>query len=360
MKSIGPSITAIHPQAGRGFALFVVLALAILALNAALFGGSNTAHASGLAQASGPHVFSGQAYIDSQPAPQGTIVAILSNGSTIASTSADASGQFYNLTVPTAGIFVTFMVDGLAAAETATTQAGGDTVLDLNATRAAQAQSAPPTSTLGPTPSSIQSAFRVGPTVRLRPVNDIIDQHNDGIVEIIFRNPSLNETAMVVDLTVSLASGLHVYGEGFALDSAAGTASGTYNVPPGQSRTVYLNVKAEKSGRLPLQFSGAYWPEGNKDLYNPISLSHSFNVRQTSPNPLSSAPTNSQQAPGAAAGSQPSSGGSSGDGVDGDPSVSCSLSPSGSASDGVEDGILLALPLLGLAGMMVIRKRRDS
>ena len=104
-------------------------------------------------------------------------------------------------------------------------------------------------------------------------------------MEIIFRNPALNETAMVIDLTVSLASGLHVYGEGFATDSAAGTASGTYNVSPGQSITIYLNVKADKSGHLPIQFSGSYWPEGNKDLYNPISLSHSFQVNQASRNP---------------------------------------------------------------------------
>ena len=161
--------------------------------------------------------------------------------------------------------------------------------MDLNSTRP---QANPPTNTPGPTPASIQDSFRVGPTVRLRPVNDIIDQNNDGIVEIIFRNPALNETAMVVDLTVSLASGLHVYGEGFATDSAAGTASGTYNVSPGQSITVYLNVKADKPGQLPIQFSGTYWPKGNKDLYNPISLSHSFEVNQASRNPLNSAPTN--------------------------------------------------------------------
>ena len=76
-------------------------------------------------------------------------------------------------------------------------------------------------------------------------------------MEIIFRNPALNETAMVVDLTVSLASGLHVYDEEFATDSAARTESGNYNVSPGQSITVYLNVKADKSGQLPIQFSGA-------------------------------------------------------------------------------------------------------
>ena len=274
----------------------------------------------------------------------------------------DASSQYYNLQVPTPGVFVTFAVDGLPAAETATTQSGGSTTLDLNAVRVTQAQSEPPTNTPGPTPSSIQSAFRVGPTVRLRPVSDVIDRNNDGIVEIIFRNPSLNETAMVVDLTVSLASGLHVYGEGFATDTAAGTASGTYSVSPGQSITVYLNVKAEKVGTLPIHFSGAYWPEGNKDLYNPISLTHSFNVKSASPNPLNSAPTDPGQIPGSAAtsGSQPSSGASSGNSDDGDPSVSCSLSPSNSVVDGAGDGALLALPLLGLAGMMVIRRRRDS
>ena len=180
-------------------------------------------------------------------------------------------------------------------------------------------------------------------------------------MEIIFRNPALNETAMVVDLTVSLTGGLHVYGEGFATDSAAGTESGTYNVSPGQRITVYLNVKADKSGQLPIQFSGAYWPEGNKDLYNPISLSHSFQVNQASRNPLNSAPTNSERVSGGG-GSQSGasgSGGSSGSG-DGDPSASCSLSPSGSGASGAGDTALLALPLLGLAGMVVVRRRRGS
>ncbi len=361
MNSIRPSDSKFTLQTGRGVALFVILAMAVFAIGGLALGTSNSVHASGTAQGQPPHVFSGNAVIDNQPAPQGTVVSVYSGGTEIASVSVDASGRYDNLQVPTSGILVTFTVDGLPASETATTQAASLTNLDLNATRGGQNQNIPSTSTPGPTPSSIQSAFRVGPTVRLRPVSDIIDQDNDGIVEIIFRNPNLNETAMVVDLTVSLASGLHVYGEGFATDSAAGTASGTYRVPPGQSITVYLNVKADKVGRLPIQFSGAYWPEGNKDLYNPISLTHSFTVNYASPNPLSSAPTNLGQIPGeaAAAGSQPSSG-SSGDSDNGDPSVSCSLSPSNSVLNGAGDGALLALPLLGLAGMMVIRGRRGS
>ncbi len=287
MKSNWPLWFKSYPHTiGRGFALFVVLAMAVMAPNGTIFGSSGPVYASGSSQAQTAHEFSGQAYIDGQPAPQGTVVSVLSDGTEIASVSTSVSGQYYNLQVPNSGVFVTFTVDGLPAAETATTQSGGTTNLDLNVTSVVQAQSDPPTSiptpTAGPTPSSIQSAFRVGPTVRLRPVNDVITQDQDGLVEIIFRNPNLNDTAMVIDLSISLPSGLHVYGEGFATDSAAGTASGSYSVPPGQSVTVYLNVKAEKVGRLLVQFSGTYWPEGNKDLYNPISLSHSFTVNQAS------------------------------------------------------------------------------
>ena len=119
-------------------------------------------------------------------------------------------------------------------------------------------------------------------------------------MELLFRNPNLNETAMVVDMSIAVPSGFHLYGEGFATDIAAGTASGLFEVAPGQSRTIFLNVKAEKIGRSPIHFSGSYWPEGNKDLYNPVSLSHSFVVNQASPNPLNAAATNPNQAAGSA------------------------------------------------------------
>ena len=245
--------------------LFVGLLATLLALYGTTIGTPGTAFAAVSSQGHQGQEFSGAAFIEGQPAPQGTVVAVLDSGTQIASVSVDASGRYSNLQVPTAGIFVTFTVDGLA-------------------------------------------------------------------------------------------SGLHVYGEGFATDSAAGTASGTYNVSPGQSVTVYLNVKANKPGVLLIQFSGAYWPEGNKDLYNPVSLSHSFTVNQASTNPLSSAPSNPGQYSGEGTGSQSGSGSTG----DGDPSVSCSLSPSSSGASGAGDTALLALPLLGLAGMVAVRRRRGS
>ena len=353
--------------------LFVALAAALLALHGMATGSPATAFAAVSSQGQQGHEFSGAAFIDSQPAPQGTVVAVLDSGTQIASVSVDASGQYSNLQVPTAGTFVTFTVDGLAAAETATTQAGGSTILNLNATRPQAPTSTPeptsttaptstpePTSTPGPTPTppaSIQEAFRQGPTVRLRPVNDVIDQNKDGIVEVLFRNPALNETVMVVDLTVSVPAGIHIYGEGYAQSSAAGAASNTYRVLPGQSQTVKLFIKSEKVGRYTIDFSSVYWPEGNKDLNNPVSLTHPFDVRAPSPDPFSSTPTDPSEQPGGAAPTSTPAPAQPAPQQDGDPSASCSLSPDGSASGA--DLALLLMPVAGIAGMLAIRRRRD-
>ena len=358
--------------------LFVALAAALLALYSTAIGSPGTAFAAVSSQGQQGHEFSGAAFIDGQPAPQGTVVAVFDSGTQIASVSVNASGQYSNLQVPTAGLFVTFTVDRLAAAETATTQASGSTTLDLNATRpqAATPTSAPtpaptatpptstpaptPTSTSGPTPTppeSLLDAFRQGPTVRLRPVNDVIDQNKDGIVEVLFRNPALNETVMVVDLTVSVPAGIHIYGEGYAQSSAAGAASNTYRVLPGQSQTVKLFIKSEKVGHYTIDFSSVYWPEGNRDLNNPVSLTHPFDVRTPSPDPFSAMPTDPSEQPAAAAPTSAPAAAQPAPQQGGDPSASCSLSPEGSGS-GV-DLALLVIPIAGIVGMLAIRRRRD-
>ena len=357
--------------------IIVVASLATVAL--ALAVPLRSVSASSPAQQQPPHVFTGSASVDGTPAPEGTIVSALVNGVVVGSVKVDAAGNYPALLVETPGVTVTFTVGDIPAAETATAELGGASLLNLTAnTRERQAttpnnaaatpvptntpfQPTPlPTPTAAPPPTavpavfeSVQSAFRVGPTVRLRPVNDVIDKDTDGLVEILFRNPVLNEPTMVVDLTVSLPSGLHLYGEGFATDTAAGAASGSFEVPPGQSRTIFLNLKAEKTGRSIVHFSGAYWPKGNKDLFNPVSLTHPFVVNAPSPDPLSETPTNSIQMPNApppapaAMPTQPEQG---------DPSVSCSLSPGPPAASNSGDLALLTLPLLALAG--VIRLRR--
>jgi len=129
-----------------------------------------------------------------------------------------------------------------------------------------------------------EQKFRVGPTVVLRPVNDVITENEDGLVELYIDNPSLNEVTLNVDARISVPAGIHVSGQGFAQTGAAGTVYGIFSVPPGSARTIYINIQGEKVGTSTVHFSGMYWPGDNKDDYNPISLSHPFVVEEASKN----------------------------------------------------------------------------
>lgn len=129
-----------------------------------------------------------------------------------------------------------------------------------------------------------EQKFRVGPTVVLRPVNDVITKDEDGLVELYIDNPSLNDITLNVDARVSVPSGIHVYGQDFAQSGAAGTAYGTFSVPPGSARTISIDLKGDKVGTYTVHFSGLYWPGDNKDNFNPLSLSHPFEVKEASEN----------------------------------------------------------------------------
>jgi hypothetical protein len=89
------------------------------------------------------------------------------------------------------------------------------------------------------------------------------------------------------------------------LATAAGTVYGQFTAPPGTARTIYLNIKADRTAAGKtyfIHFNGVYWPDGNKDAYNPISLTHPFKVLEASPDPSESKPTNPEQIPGSEAG----------------------------------------------------------
>jgi len=154
-----------------------------------------------------------------------------------------------------------------------------------------------PTQTTTVSPTAVgEGKFRVGPTVKLRPLNDVINKSSDGLIELYMDNPSLNDVTLNVDARISVPSGIHVYGQGFGEAGAAGTVYGTFDVPPGKARTIYITIKAEKTGDFYAQFSGLYWPGSNKDAYNPISLTHPFKVFEPSSNPNDPKPNNPQLA----------------------------------------------------------------
>jgi hypothetical protein len=136
-------------------------------------------------------------------------------------------------------------------------------------------------------PVQTEKKFRIGPTVRIRPVNDIIKKDQDGLVEIYFDNSGLNDYPLTVEAKVSVPSGIHVSGQGFGSASAAGIVSGTFEIPPGSARTINVVIKAEKIGDFSTQFIGTYYPGDNKDAFQPISLTHPFTVLEASADPLS-------------------------------------------------------------------------
>jgi len=130
-----------------------------------------------------------------------------------------------------------------------------------------------------------EAGFRQGPVVTLRPLNDTIDEDQDGLVELFFSNPTVNDVTLSVDLLVQVPSGMHVYGEGFARATAAGVVQGFFQAPPGTSRTIFLNIKSEKTGDFFIHFSGTYWPGDNKDAYQPLSLTAPIKVAERSVDP---------------------------------------------------------------------------
>jgi len=140
-------------------------------------------------------------------------------------------------------------------------------------------------------PAPTVAKFRVAPTVTLRPVNDVIDKSQDGIVELYMSNPSLNDVTLTADVQVSLPSGIHVYGESFGYGAAAGTVAGKFTVPPGTVRTIHINIKSEKVGAFTVHFTGLYWPDDDKDAFQQVSLTHPFTVNEPSRKPMESEPT---------------------------------------------------------------------
>ncbi len=139
-----------------------------------------------------------------------------------------------------------------------------------------------------PSTPAAPGKFRVAPSVRLRPVIDVIEAEQDGIVELFMDNPSLNDVTLHVDANINVPAGFHVYGENFGQAGAAGTVYGVFDVPPGTGRTIRMHIKADKSAKLGshiVDFAGTYWPGDNKDNYQQVTLSYSVTVKEPSKKP---------------------------------------------------------------------------
>jgi len=136
--------------------------------------------------------------------------------------------------------------------------------------------------------STEEGTFRVGPIVKVRPVNDVIDSDHQGLIEFYFSNPAINDVTLTAEVYVSVPSGIHAIGEGFGVGGAAGSVHGTFTAPPGTDRTVYLEVYGEKLGDHTIHAEVLYYPGSNKDAFQQISLTHPFTIVEPVPEPSES------------------------------------------------------------------------
>lgn len=199
-----------------------------------------------------------------------------------------SSGVFTALKAGTTKITATSgQVSGSASA---TVTAVPTPVITTPAPKVTTTTPAPTVTTPAPTPTRVSTPtkFRVAPTAVLRPVSDVIEREQDGIVELYMDNPSLNDVTLKVEARVNVPSGIHVYGQSFGQAGAAGMVMGSFEIPPGTARTIAIVIKADKTARIgshAVQFVGLYYPGENKDYYQPISLTYPLTVKQASKNP---------------------------------------------------------------------------
>jgi hypothetical protein len=122
------------------------------------------------------------------------------------------------------------------------------------------------------------SDFRVGPDVSLTPAEGSITEDEPGQIELFVNNPQVNDATLVAEVKISVPRGVRMTGADLASGSGAKTVVAQYTIPPGTSRTITMNVYPSETGDVAVDGRVLYWPEGNKDAFNQLSMSNTFTV----------------------------------------------------------------------------------
>ena len=126
--------------------------------------------------------------------------------------------------------------------------------------------------------------LRAGMQVRLQNIVNTINSDQDGHVELSFRNPPVNDCVVQADLRITVPSNIIPIAKEGAISGAAGTLNAFVEVPSNGERALIMDFKGQEVGEYFITFSGTYWPIGNKDLYQPITLQQKLVVEEPSRN----------------------------------------------------------------------------
>ena len=112
--------------------------------------------------------------------------------------------------------------------------------------------------------------------IRLQNVRERITREQEGSLELSFRNPPVNDCAVDADLRIVMPANLVVFG--VEADSGVAGTANTFvqNIAPVGERRVALSFSCLHPDEYLVNFSGTYWPVGNKDDFRPISLHQRF------------------------------------------------------------------------------------
>ena len=93
-----------------------------------------------------------------------------------------------------------------------------------------------------------EGKMRVGPSVKLSALRDIITEEQDALVDLFWSNSALNERNVNIELTVDLPSGLYMYSANGAMACAAGRCQGIFEAVP-RKRAKHADLHQGGQGR---------------------------------------------------------------------------------------------------------------
>jgi len=122
----------------------------------------------------------------------------------------------------------------------------------------------------------ILDKFRERPTINLYLPVDTFKTNEKGVIELLIRNPSVNDLSLSGDLNVNVPSDIVV--EGGDGNGGAGYYSKAFSVKPGESKEITLNIECQNPGRYLVHAKVYYYTGKNKDNYEVITLTKPINV----------------------------------------------------------------------------------
>ena len=147
-------------------------------------------------------------------------------------------------------------------------------------------------------PSEGMGTTRVGPSVRLNAVRNVINSDQDAKVDLYYANSELNDLPIRIEVAVDIPAGLFLYSQDSSMACAAGRCLGVFTAAPGTVRNMPIIVKSDRPGDYFVRLNSRFWPEGQPDRWAPVALSIPIRAVQSSPDPSLAVPTDPRDAPG--------------------------------------------------------------